>query len=116
SSTSSGSFVNLGNNNFADNSKGFTPATLTPTQGGSGTAHTWVSGVGNDANAASRTAPGLTFAGVLSKTATGGEISNIDPGDFGTLTITHSLTLDGTQGVAHIDTTAAVNAITINAA
>jgi hypothetical protein len=54
---------------------------------------TWVSGVGNDANPCSRTAPCKTFAGALSKTAAGGEINVLDPGGFGTLTITKSITI-----------------------
>lgn len=59
---------------------------------------TWVSGVGDDANPCSRTAPCKTFAGAISKTATGGEISVLDPGGFGTVTITKSITLNGTHG------------------
>jgi hypothetical protein len=61
---------------------------------------TWVSGVGDDANPCSRTAPCKTFAGAISKTAAGGEISVLDPGGFGTVTITKSITLngDGTLG------------------
>src|SRR5712691_10017033 len=54
---------------------------------------TWVSGVGDDANPCSRTAPCKTFAGAVSKTAVGGEIDALDPGGFGTLTITKSITL-----------------------
>jgi hypothetical protein len=56
---------------------------------------TWVSGVGSDANACTRTAPCLTFAGAIAKTAAGGEIDALDPGGFGTLTITKSITIDG---------------------
>src|SRR5689334_6924997 len=52
---------------------------------------TWVSGVGDDANPCSRTAPCKTFAGAISKTATGGEINCIDPGGFGAVTITKSI-------------------------
>jgi hypothetical protein len=59
---------------------------------------TWVSGVGNDANPCSRTAPCKTWAGAISKTATGGEIDALDPGGFGTVTITKSITLDGGGG------------------
>jgi hypothetical protein len=59
---------------------------------------TWVSGVGDDANPCSRTAPCKTFAGAISKTAAGGEISVLDPGGFGTVTINKSLTINGTQG------------------
>src|SRR5438094_1892466 len=59
---------------------------------------TWVSGVGDDANPCSRTAPCKTFAGAISKTAVGGEIDVLDPGGFGAVTITKSITIDGTQG------------------
>jgi len=55
---------------------------------------TWVSGVGDDANPCSRTAPCKTFAGAISKTATGGEINCLDPGGFGAVTITKSITID----------------------
>ena len=63
---------------------------------------TWVSGVGDDANPCSRTAPCKTFAGAISKTATGGEISVLDPGGFGAVTITKSITLNGTGTLAGI--------------
>jgi len=59
---------------------------------------TWVSGVGDDVNPCSRTAPCKTFAGAISKTATGGEINALDPGGFGAVTITKSITIDGGQG------------------
>ena len=59
---------------------------------------TWVSGVGDDVNPCSRTAPCKTFAGAISKTATGGEIDVLDPGGFGTLTITKAITVDGGTG------------------
>jgi hypothetical protein len=59
---------------------------------------TWVSGVGDDANPCSRTAPCKTFAGAISKTAPGGEIDALDPGGFGALTITKAITLDGGGG------------------
>src|SRR5437868_11795039 len=59
---------------------------------------TWVSGVGDDANPCSRTAPCKTFAGDISKTAPAGEISVLDPGGFGAVTITKSITIDGGGG------------------
>ena len=67
---------------------------------------TWVSGVGDDLNPGSRTAPCLTFAGVISKTAPGGVIDVLDPGDFGPVTVTKSITIDGdadgvNPGTAH---------------
>ena len=59
---------------------------------------TWVSGVGDDVNPCSRTAPCKTWAGAISKTAAGGEIDALDPGGFGAVTATKSITLDGTTG------------------
>jgi hypothetical protein len=59
---------------------------------------TWVSGVGDDANPCSRTAPCKTFAGAMSKTAAAGEIDVLDPGGYGAVTITKSITIDGTHG------------------
>src|SRR3978361_2022791 len=61
---------------------------------------TWVSGVGDDVNPCSRTAPCKTFAGAISKTAAGGEIDVLDPGGFGTVTITKSISIvsDGAVG------------------
>src|SRR6186997_1028833 len=61
---------------------------------------TWVSGVGDDVNPCSRTAPCKTFAGAISKTANNGEINCLDPGGFGAVTITKSITIDctGTLG------------------
>lgn len=63
---------------------------------------TWVSGVGDDVNPCSRTAPCKTFAGAISKTAAGGEINCLDPAGYGTLNITKSITVDctGTFGSA----------------
>ena len=59
---------------------------------------TWVSGVGDDVNPCSRTAPCKTFAGAISKTAEGGEIDVLDPGGYGAVTITKALTIDGGHG------------------
>ncbi len=62
---------------------------------------TWVSGVGDDVNPCSRTAPCKTFAGAISKTAAGSEISVLDPGGFGAVTITKSITINGTHGAGY---------------
>ena len=59
---------------------------------------TWVSGVGDDANPCSRTAPCLSFAGAMSKTAPGGEIDALDPAVINALTITKAITIDGGGG------------------
>ena len=74
---------------------------------------TWVSGVGDDVNPCSRTAPCKTFAGAISKTAVRGEINVVDPGGFGTVTITKSITIDGTPFLAGV-LNAGVPGITIN--
>jgi hypothetical protein len=74
---------------------------------------TWVSGVGDDANPCSRTAPCKTFAGAISKTAAGGEIDALDDGGFGQVTITKPITIDGGGHLAGI-LAAGVNGIVIN--
>jgi hypothetical protein len=76
---------------------------------------TWVSGVGDDANPCSRTAPCKTFAGAISKTATGGEIDALDPGGFGALTITKAITLDGGGGQVASVLVAGTNGIVVSA-
>jgi hypothetical protein len=75
---------------------------------------TWVSGTGDDANPCSRTAPCKTFPGAISKTAAGGEINVIDPGGFGGVTITKSISI-----ISEIEAGVLVsgtNAIIINSA
>jgi hypothetical protein len=80
---------------------------------------TWVSGLGDDANPCSRTAPCKTLPGAYSKTAVGGEIDCLDPGGFGTISIGHSLTIDCGDGdggySGSILATSGINAININA-
>jgi hypothetical protein len=76
---------------------------------------TWVSGVGDDANPCSRTAPCKTFAGAISKTAPGGEIDALDPGGFGALTITKSITIDGGGGQVASVLVAGTNGINVAA-
>lgn len=76
---------------------------------------TWVSGVGDDANPCSRTAPCKTFAGAISKTAAGGEIDALDPGGFGALTITKGITLDGGGGQVASVLVSGTNGIVVSA-
>jgi len=76
---------------------------------------TWVSGVGDDANPCSRTAPCKTFAGAISKTAANGIINCIDPGGFGAVTITKSIMIDCLNTQAGI-LASGTNAININGA
>jgi hypothetical protein len=76
---------------------------------------TWVSGVGDDANPCSRTAPCKTFAGAISKTTTGGEIDCLDPGGFGAVTITKSITIFcGQSGIGGV-LVSGTNAIVVSA-
>ena len=75
---------------------------------------TWVSGVGDDMNPCSRTAPCKTFAGAISKTAAGGEISVLDPGGFGAVTIVKSITINGDGSLGGI-LASLTNGIIINA-
>jgi hypothetical protein len=75
---------------------------------------TWVSGVGDDVNPCSRTAPCKTFAGAISKTAAKGEINVLDPGGFGAVTITKSIHIRARGNTAGVLTNAA-NAINISA-
>jgi hypothetical protein len=74
---------------------------------------TWVSGVGDDANPCSRTAPCKTFAGAISKTASGGIIDALDPGGFGAVTITKPITIEGVGTLASV-LVSLTNAIIIN--
>jgi hypothetical protein len=76
---------------------------------------TWVSGVGDDVNPCSRTAPCKTWAGAISKTANGGEIDALDPGGFGAVTITKSMTIDGGGGQVASTLVAGTNAFVIAA-
>ncbi|HEX7956709.1 MAG TPA: hypothetical protein VF508_07200, partial [Pyrinomonadaceae bacterium] len=64
----------------------------------------------------SRTSPCKTWAGAISKTAAGGEIDALDPGGFGTLTITKSIVVDGTNGQGFGSTlnSGGVNGFTVN--
>src|SRR6476620_11175924 len=76
---------------------------------------TWVSGVGDDLNPCSRTAPCKTFAGAISKTSDKGEIDCLDAGGFGTVTITKNITIDGTTGAGFGSILAAgTNGVNVN--
>src|SRR5919202_6536111 len=76
---------------------------------------TWVSGVGDDVNPCSRTAPCKTFAGAISKTFINGEINCLDPGGFGTVSITKSITIDCHEIFASI-LASGTNGVNINIA
>jgi hypothetical protein len=76
---------------------------------------TWVSGLGNDANPCSRTAPCKTFAGAFIKTTAGGEISVLDPGSYGTINITKALTISGDGTLAGMTVAALTTGLIVNA-
>ena len=76
---------------------------------------TWVSGVGDDVNPCSRTAPCKTFAGAISKTAAGGEIDALDPAGYGAVTITKAITIDGGGGQVASVLVAGTNGIVVQA-
>jgi hypothetical protein len=90
-------------------------ALVIPASSSAQATRTWVSGVGDDANPCSRTAPCKTFAGAISKTAAKGEINCLDPGGFGGVTITKSIAIKChyTEGGVLVSGT---NAIVVNAA
>jgi hypothetical protein len=77
---------------------------------------TWVSGVGDDANPCSLSAPCKTWAGAISKTAPGGEIDALNPGGFGAVTINKSITLDGGGGQSASILVSGTNGIIVAAA
>lgn len=90
-------------------------ALLAATPAAAQATRTWVSGVGDDANPCSRTAPCKTFAGAISKTAAGGEISVLDPGGFGAVTITKAMNINGEWGGEAGVLVSGTNGIIINA-
>jgi len=82
---------------------------------GAQASRTWVSGVGDDVNPCSRTAPCKTFAGAISKTAAGGEIDALDPAGYGAVTITKAITIDGGGGQVASVLVSGTNGIVVQA-
>jgi hypothetical protein len=80
-----------------------------------GATRTWVAGLGDDMNPCSRTAPCKTFAAAYANTAVGGQINVIDAGGYGSLTITHSITIDGSESFASVLATKDTMGFIINA-
>jgi len=91
-------------------------AALTVSSGGTGppAMRTWVSSTGSDSNDCTLTAPCLTFAGAISKTAAGGEINVLDPGGFGAVTITKAITISS-EGFEAGVLVSGTNGIVVNA-
>lgn len=73
---------------------------------------TWVSHNGDDVNPCSVSAPCKTWAGAISKTAAGGEMDALDPGGYGALTITKSITVNGNVGGSTLNS--GVNGFVVN--
>src|SRR5512141_798504 len=90
-------------------------AVVFPTFAAAQATRTWVSGVGDDANPCSRTAPCKTFAGAISKTAAGGEIDTLDAGGFGAVTITKAITIYSDDSKNGGILVAGTNGITVSA-
>jgi hypothetical protein len=85
--------------------------------GGGPSTQTFVSAaLGSDANPCTRQSPCLTFAAAQAQTSAGGEIDALDPGDFGPVTITKSITIFGNAaGGAGMTTTPGTSGIVISA-
>jgi hypothetical protein len=87
---------------------------LVPSAASAQATRTWISGVGDDVNPCSRTAPCKTFPGAISKTAAGGEIDTLDPGGFGAVTVTKAITL-ANEGIGEAGIlVAGTNGVTVN--
>jgi hypothetical protein len=87
---------------------------LAPNAASAQATRTWISGVGDDVNPCSRTAPCKTFPGAISKTAAGGEIDTLDPGGFGAVTVTKAITL-ANEGIGEAGIlVAGTNGVTVN--
>lgn len=76
---------------------------------------TFVSSNGSDGNDCSRQAPCRSFATAITKTAAGGEINTLDPGGYGPVTITKSVSIVSGLGEAGVLVSAGGTGITINA-
>ena len=80
-----------------------------------GAARTFVSAAGSDANNCTNVAtPCRHMAAAFAATAADGEIYVLDPANYGSLTITHGVSIEG-HGWASIAPPSGGNAITINA-
>lgn len=90
-------------------------ATSTADQFTYGTFHAWVSSTGNDSNVCSRSAPCLTFAAAVAQTAPGGDISVLDAGDYGSLTINKSIIIHADQNGEAGAVAIGANGITVSA-
>jgi hypothetical protein len=79
-----------------------------------GNDRSWVSSTGNDGNACTRSAPCATFSEALAQTNGHGEIDVVDPSDYGAVTISEAVTIDG-GGMGRITVNSGMIAVTVNA-
>src|SRR5262249_17180513 len=79
-------------------------------------ARTFISSLGNDANDCQRLTPCRTFQGAHDKTLANGEITLLDPGGYGAVTITKAISIinDGV-GEAGVLVSGGFTRVTINA-
>lgn len=93
----------------------FAIAACAPAVASAQSARTFVSSNGSDSNSCSRQAPCRSFATAITKTAAGGEINTLDPGGYGPVTITKSISIVSGLGEAGVLVPAGGTGITINA-
>jgi hypothetical protein len=75
---------------------------------------TFVSTAGSDSNPCSLTQPCRHFQAAVNATSAGGEVDALDPGAYGSFTISQAITIEG-QGWSYVAPPANGNAITITA-
>lgn len=61
-------------------------------------AHTWVAYWGSDSSSGNQNNPYADFATAVANTSAGGIVSVLTPGDFGAVTITQAITIEGMDG------------------
>jgi len=74
---------------------------------------TWVSNAGSDSNACTMAAPCKTFQHAAGVTPVGGQLAVLNAGDYGPLTITQSIRIEG-NGFAANNSTTTSDAIVVN--
>ena len=76
-------------------------------------AHTYVSSMGDDGNPCTHTQTCATFQRALAVTSPGGTVTALDASDYGPVSITQSVTIDGTGTQASIIMNSTLDAITV---
>jgi hypothetical protein len=73
----------------------------------------WVSHTGSDSNSCTLAAPCLTFQGAYATTNINGIVKALDAGEYGPVSITQAITIDG-NGVGAVILATAGNGVTVN--